>query len=73
MAVGARDATDKKLVRMYANTKTMAEDNTSKVDPEQILRSMTMMAMQNRYQINMQKPMVLNNQQPVQKRKSDIA
>lgn len=65
MAVGARDKTDKKLVKLYANVKTMSDDTTSKVDPDQMLKSMSLMAMHNRNFINFNKP--------VSRRKSDIA
>lgn len=51
MAIGARDTTDKKLVRLYANVKTLSENTTSQIDPEQILRTMSMIAMNNRHQI----------------------
>ena len=48
MAVGARDAIDKKLVQMYANTQTSNLNTVSSVSPDQILNSMTLMSMNNR-------------------------
>jgi hypothetical protein len=65
MAVGAKDATDKKLVKMYANVKTMSENTTSQVDPEQILRTMSMIAMHNKHQIQFNNSAI--------KRKANIA
>jgi len=52
MAIGARDAIDKKLAAMYADKQTNNFDITSKVDPELVWQGMKMIAINNRAMIN---------------------
>ena len=48
MTVGAKNAIDKRLVQMYANIQTNNYDKTSRVEPERIMDSMSLMALNNR-------------------------
>jgi hypothetical protein len=48
MAVGAKDKIDRKLVQMYANVQTNNYDKTTRVDPERIMDSMSLIALNNR-------------------------
>jgi len=51
MAVGAKDKIDRKLVSLYAKVQTNNFDLTSKVDPDKIMDSMYLMAMNNKTHI----------------------
>lgn len=51
MVVGAKDKIDRKLVSLYAKVQTNNFDITSKVDPEKMLNSMNLMAMNNKVHI----------------------
>lgn len=48
MAVGPRDAIDKKLINMYADKQTNSFDSTSRLDPEKVWQSMALVAINNR-------------------------
>lgn len=64
MGIGARDYIDQKLVTMYANVKTNNFELASKVDPEKMMDSMSLMALNNRSYLQIQKNM--------EQRKSDL-
>ena len=48
MAVGARDAIDKRLVQIYADLKTTPSESAKTVDPEKVLNSMELMSLNNK-------------------------
>jgi len=48
MAVGPNDVIDRKLVQIYAKAKTNNFDMSSTVNPEKIMNSMELMALNNK-------------------------
>lgn len=64
MGIGARDYIDQKLVTMYANVKTNNFELASKIDPEKMMDSMILMALNNRSYLQIKKNM--------EQRKSDL-
>jgi hypothetical protein len=64
MSVGARDYIDRKLVSMYANTKTNNFELAAKIDPEKMMDSMSLMAMNNKSYLQIKRNM--------EQRKSDL-
>lgn len=64
MGVGARDAIDKRLVQMYAKVQTNNFELASKIDPERMMSSMDLMALNNKSYFEIKRNIV--------KRKSDL-
>jgi|GEM_PF-730739 len=69
MAVGARDAIDRKLVQMYAKVQTNNFEQTSKIDPERMMSSMDLMALNNKSYFEIKKNTVKRDES---QRKSDL-
>jgi len=52
MSVRPKYEIDKKLAKIYANVQTNNFDMISKIDPEQIMKNMNLMGLNNRILIN---------------------
>lgn len=55
MSVGARDVIDKRLVQIYSDVQTSNFDMVSKVDPEQMMKAISLIGLNNRALIGLKK------------------
>ncbi|OGI04982.1 MAG: hypothetical protein A2287_07560 [Candidatus Melainabacteria bacterium RIFOXYA12_FULL_32_12] len=51
MSIGPRDMIDRKLVQIYSNVQTNNLDIVSTVDPEKIMKSISLIALNNKIQV----------------------
>ena len=53
MAIGARDVLDQRLTAIYANVQTVNFEKDNRVEPDQVIKGLSMMAMANRAMLNL--------------------
>ena len=53
MPIGARDGLDQKLTEIYANVQTVTFEKDGRIAPDQVIKSLSMVAIANRAMLNL--------------------